>query len=491
MMKPICFPQRSRLCSIALVICASCASTGSGRKPSEVASSSGEHPATILELATTVGSVMNDRTATPLPNNSYSHETAYSAEQIAEPRVYLDGSETYSAIASTDCSGWVSFVVGTVSPLHEAVLRSQQHLPQYNEAQPDGFALQESQRAWPRAFVLSNYFRASHAKATGFQRVVGYEYLEYGDLAAYAMGRYTDPSDSSLQKPKDTGHTFIVVGSPAVVDPSVGNYDGNGTLARRTDKVIAVPVVDSSSTPHFGQDSRTNAEGKFELPDRVPYEKAKAGGIGAGTMWFALDKRGRVLQRRIGPNDKYKDVIIGAARLQTSIELVPEILDEDGKLVVEIFDNSPAEYRGATYGRLPVHLTGQGGIRFAGGGRLVLNGESSFTGGVTVESGELVVESDTGLGAGDVEVLGGTVRLERAALGDEAQLRLAQKLRDGAVHLGFSGQDVAKSLQIGDELHECGTWGSFESDAQFTDPRFSGRGMLLLKAKPGQDCSKQ
>jgi autotransporter-associated beta strand protein len=460
------------------------------RDTAQTATSAGEHPADILELVTTVNAVLNDRTATPPPNNSYSHETAYGPEQLAEPRVYLDGTETYSAVASTDCSGWVSFIVNTVSPLHEAVLQSQRRLAEYNQTYSDGFELKERERAWPRAFVLANYFRADHAKATGFQRIQHYEQLEFGDLAAYAMGRYTDPADTDLKKPKDTGHTFVVVGSPSVIDPNTEGYDANGTLARRADKVIAVPIIDSSSLPHFDPDSRKNAEGGFSLPARIPYPKAKAGGIGAGTAWFALDKNGRVLQRRLGPGAEYIDVVIGAARLQTVISLVPEILDEEGNLVVEIYDNSPVEYRGATYGRLPVTLTGQGGIRLVGGGRLFLTGQSDFTGGVTVDSGELVVESETALGAGDVEIRGGAVKLNRAALGDEAKLRLAKKLRDGAVHLGFTGKDVLHSLQIGDKVHRCGTWGGFESDAMFTDTRFSGRGMLELTAEPGDDCKK-
>ena len=61
------------------------------------------------------------------------------------------------------------------------------------------------------------------------------------------MGRYTDPSDTSLTKPKDTGHTFIIVGSPTIVDPSTAGYDGEGTLSRRADIVIAVPIIDSRS----------------------------------------------------------------------------------------------------------------------------------------------------------------------------------------------------------------------------------------------------
>lgn len=475
---------------VACILFAACASSASGRRPAAIAPPASEHPGDILELVTTVDRVLNDRNASPPPNNTYSHETAYGPDQLAEPRVYLETTEEFSALSSTDCSGWVSFVVNTVSPLHEAVLQSQRRLSEYNRVYEDGFELKEGQRPWPRAFVLTNYFRSDHLQWTGFERVERYQDLQLGDLAAYSMGRYTEPSDASLLKPKDTGHTFIIAGPPTIVDPSTPGYDGNGTLTRRADKVIAVPIVDSSSTPHFDPDSRKNERGEFELPPRSPYPKAKAGGVGAGTAWFALDKRGRALQRRLGPDGEYFDVVIGAVRLRQTILLTPEILDEEGNLVVEIYENAPLEYGGANYGRLPIHLTGEGSIRFAGGGRFVLNGNSDFEGSVTVDAGELVVDSETALGTGDIEMRGGTLELNHAAIDDRASLRLAAKLRDGAVHLGFERTDTVHSLQVGHTVHRCGTWGGIGSEAAFIDPRFTGPGMLELTAEPSDRCEK-
>jgi len=431
---------------------------------------------------------MNDRDADPPPHNTYSHETAYGPDHLAKPRVHLIPTEDFSALASTDCSGWVSFVMNTVSPLHEAVLQSQRRLPEYNQAYSDGFELKEGKRPWPRAFVLTNYFRSEHVQVTGFERVERYEDLELGDLASYSMGRYTDPPDTDLLKPKDTGHTFIIVGSPTIVDPSTPGYDGEGTLSRRADTVIAVPIVDASSTPHFDPDSRKNEQGEFTMPPRNPYPKAKAGGIGEGTAWFALDGKGRVLQRRLGPSSEYLDVVIGAARLRETISLVPHILDDEGYLVVEIFDNVLSEYIGTTYGRRPIDLHGEGGIRFVGVGPLVLNGDSDFKGGLIVEAGELVVDSEAALGTGDVELRGGTLRLNHAAIDDRASLRLSDKTQDGAVHLGFTGTDSLHTLQIGDTVHRCGTWGGVASEATFVDPRFSGPGMLELTAEPGDEC---
>jgi autotransporter-associated beta strand protein len=479
--------------ALLLVLCVllgGCAANASGRGRRAIPPSATEHPGDIHELVTTVDRRLNDREASPPPNNTYSHETAYSPTALTEPRVYLEPTEDFSALASTDCSGWVSFVINTVSPLHEAVLRAQRRLPKYNRTYRDGFELNESERTWARAFVLTNFFRSRHSVTVGFERVRHYEDLELGDLAAYSMGRYTDPSDASLIKPKDTGHTFVIVGSPTIVDPSTPDYDGGGTLSRRADEVIAVPIVDSSSTPHFDPDSRKNAEGEFSLPPRSPYPKAKAGGIGTGTAWFALDRKGRVLQRRLGPSSEFIDVVIGAARPRETIALVPEILDHEENLVVEIYHNAPREHGGAYYGTLPVDLTGNGGIRFVGGGRLVLNGNSDFTGGVIVESGELVVDSQSALGTGDVELRGGTLRLNHAAIDDRASLHLSERLQDGAVNLGFAGADSIHTLRVGDEVHRCGTWGGVASEAMFVDARFSGPGMLELTAEPRDECAR-
>ena len=444
----------------------------------------------IVTFAAAVSGALNSRSAEPAPSNSYSYETAYGPDELAEPPVYLAPTETYSGLASTDCSGWVSFVVNTVSPLHEAVLQSQGRLPAYNQVYSDGFALEEGQRPWSRAFVLTNFFRAEYAKSSGLAPVLRFEALRSGDIGAYAMGRYVDPSDASLIKTTDTGHTFIVMGPPSIVDPNTPDYDGKGTLSIQAVKVIAVPVIDSSSAVHFDPDARKNEQDQYSLPASSPYPDAKPGGVGIGTLWFALDGDGRVLQRRIGPGETYDDVVVGAARLQNVISLDPEILDDRGDLLVKIFDNSPSEFDGSSLGPAPIDLTGAGGIRLADG-RLSLNGRSDFSGGVTVDSGELVAESDSALGTGDVDVRGGALTLRSAALGDTANLHLSDVLEVGAVRLDFSGTDIVGTLQIGDSVHRCGTWGAVGSGAMFTDAVFSGSGVLQLADEPIDGCNRE
>ena len=285
---------RTRLAVLFFV--ASCASAQRGpstfedREPRRAtADSSQQLSKAMVQFSTSVAQALNDDLTKPPPSNSYSHQRLLGPrKRLGEPHVQLDPTDGHSALASTDCSGWLSFVLNTVSPLHEAVLQSQRRWDEHNRGYSGGFALRESRRPWSRAFVVAQYLRSDHAKVTGFEPVTNFEDLQPGDIGAYAMGRYAKPSDESRPTPRDTGHVFVVVGPPTVLDPTSRGYDGRGTLQEEAAKVIAVPVVDSSSIIHFDPDSRKNEEGRYSLPKVRPESRAKAGGVGTGTIWFAF-----------------------------------------------------------------------------------------------------------------------------------------------------------------------------------------------------------
>jgi len=413
-------------------------------------------------------------------SNSYSHQRLYGPRRrLGEPLVQLESREGAPSFVSTDCSGWLSFVLNTISPLHEATLQSQRRLPEYNQSYAGGFTLRERWRPWARAFVVTQYLRTDYAEETGFELVENFEELQPGDIGAYAMGRYVKPSDQDRPKPKDTGHVFIVVGTPTVVDPETPNYDGRGTLSDKAAKVIAVPVVDASSIVHFDPDSRTNEKGRFTMPEVTPHPRAKPGGVGGGTIWLALTEEGHAIQRRLGPRQKFRVVLARAARLRGEISLDGDILDDGGALLVRVFDTAPQEFRGRAFGNTPIHLTGEGGVRLVGG-RLVLNGQNDFSGGVTVESGELIVGSRTGLGRGDVFIQGGSVVLESPPSAASSALTLAKGLEKGTLRLDFKGRGQVGALRLNGESYRCGTWGGPDSRADIVDPVFSGPGMLVV-----------
>ena len=471
-----------------LLLVASCATGNRGPAPVEggrarraAPDTSAELSESIVRFSTSATEALNDD-GKPPASNTYSHQRLLGPRRrLGDPQVDLRPTDAHSALASTDCSGWLSFALNTVSPLHEAVLQSQRRLGEHNRVYSEDFALRESRRPWSRAFVVARFLRSDHAEATGFDPVTSFEDLQPGDIGAYAMGRYAKPSDESRPKPRDTGHVFVVTGRPAVVDPATHGYEGRGTLQDDAVKVIAVPVVDSSATAHFDPDSRKNEEGRYASPAVRPHPRARAGGVGTGTIWFALNEEGRVLQRRLGPHQKYRPVLARAARLRGRIELEEPVLDAGGALLVRVFDSAPPEFDGASYGDVPVHLTGSGGLRLAHG-RVVLKGQNDFSGGVVVQSADLIAASPTALGTGDVLVRGGSVTLQKPAIADSATLRIAHGLPDGTVRLDFRGRNAVRALQIGDTIHRCGTWGGPESGAAQVDPVFSGRGVLELGA---------
>jgi autotransporter-associated beta strand protein len=469
------------VCGALLLTVVSCGSPQRRAEHVERKSETREPADTSAELVERMVGFSNrviDELSDGATSNSYSHQRLYGPRRrLGEPLVQLESTDSGPAFVSTDCSGWLSFVLNTVSPLHEAAMQSQRRLPEHNRAYSNGFALRERWRPWARAFVVTQYLRADYAERTGFEPVADFEALQPGDIGAYAMGRYAKPTDESRPKPKDTGHVFVVTGTPTVVDPKTPNYDGRGTLSPKATKVIAVPVVDSSSIVHFDPDSRANEKGWFSLPDVTPHPRAKPGGVGGGTIWLALSEEGHAIQRRLGPRQRFRPVLARAARLRGEISLDEAILDDGGALLVRVFDTSPREYAGLELGETPVHLTGEGGLRLVGG-RLVLNGDNEFSGGVTVESGELIVGSRTGLGLGDVTVRGGTVRVNTAPAADSATFNLAEGLPEGSLRLDYRGRGVVRGLRIGNESHRCGTWGGPDSHAKFVDPVFSGSGML-------------
>jgi hypothetical protein len=443
----------------------------------------------VVRFSVSVIEALNEHHLKPPPSNSYSHQRLLGPrKRLGEPQVQLELSDAHSLLASTDCSGWLSFVLNTVSPLHEAVLQSQRRREEHNRAYSDHFVLRESRRPWARAFVVAQHLRSDLANTTGFEPVTNFEDLQPGDIGAYAMGRYAKPSDEDRPKPRDTGHVFVVAGPPTVVDPSTHDYDGRGTLREDAAKVIALPVVDSSATLHFDPDSRKNGEGRYSPPKIRPHSRVRAGGVGVGTIWFALSEEGRVLQRRLGPHQKFRPVLARAARLHGRIFLEEDVLDGGDALVVRVFDNSPSEFDGASYGEVPVHLSGSGGLRLVSG-RLVLKGHNDFSGGVTVQAADLIAASPTALGVGDVVVRGGTMTLREPAIASSATLSIAEGLPEGAIRLEFEGGDVVHALQIGDRMHRCGTWGGPESGAMFVDPVFSGPGVLELSAKALEACA--
>jgi autotransporter-associated beta strand protein len=102
-----------------------------------------------------------------------------------------------------------------------------------------------------------------------------------------------------------------------------------------------------------------------------------------------------------------------------------------------------------------------GGLAKSGSGTLALSGANSYTGDTFVQAGQLQVGNPFLADAAAVHVQNGST-----------------------LHLGFSGNDVVRSLFLNGLPQAEGIWGAEGSGAQFTSPLLSGSGLLHVTATP-------
>lgn len=232
--------------------------------------------------------------------------TAYSYKfsadgSITQPAAPLQGADGVPMIslggaagtyAFTDCSGWVSFALDSVAPVHQAVAAAARTALAFNQgaiatADHKAVLLEEAKEwGWARADVLANLF--DHATGqNGFTKIASFADLQPGDLIAYALGIYAKPegdttADAGLTKAADTGHTMIVVDTPHLVT-GPDALDGSHHESPDVVAVYAVPVVDSSSLRHF---TTPEPDGRnYQVPAGTPsWLDAKNGGLGTGTI---------------------------------------------------------------------------------------------------------------------------------------------------------------------------------------------------------------
>ena len=344
----------------------------------------------------------------------------------------------------TDCSGWVNYALSSVAPLHQAVLAAERldaifnpgNVTAYNGAQ---VTINEAAQPWARADVLSYFFNANNGLAvggSGFTSVTDFSTLQAGDIIAYATGIYTDPSnayaptDPTLGATSDTGHTMIVTSAPVAVPLADWGYYGstnptpgvaNAGLDPTTTAVYAVSVVDSSNIAHFANipgftepQADTRSYGAVQanppnLPNTVPQNQLQVGGLGAGTIWFAVNSSGAIQFRfdvgdpwfpnTSGASGAANAVSISVGRMTNSINLSGSML-QNNRLVVNTLPNAAPVLQGTTYDTQSETLTGGGGLWVQGGGSLKLGGGNSFTGGIVLNGATVELSAAASAGTG-------------------------------------------------------------------------------------------
>lgn len=448
-------------------------SVASGHSIPEAAASGPLSPDTGASLGAFAAAVATKVAATG--------ERAYSYHTIGKGADSAPDVDPAWGSAFTDCSGWVSFALNSVSPLHEAVAAAHRTEGKFNQgtvktAGGDSVTLAEATAwGWARAEVLTDLFKNADG-ANGFAKVANFADLRAGDVIAYALGIYSDPTgdintNPGLVKKGDTGHTMVVTGTPVrVTDPA--ELAKHANLSADVAAVYAVPVVDSSDKRHFKspQNDTRNYDALPADDPRTGPNGDQGGGVGTGTIWFAVNAAGEPVQFCLGASDGWQPPSSGeassiaAVRLTDTIDLGQTDL-QDGKLVVRVYPKASPTLDGVDYA-VPEHLTGAGGLKVTGGGTLSLGAGNAFTGSAEVEGGTtLAVGADDALGAAGNRLAldgGATLRITApltfdhavSVAGDAAVLDLAGNLVriSGALSVAAGATLEVASGSAGGEL---------------------------------------
>jgi autotransporter-associated beta strand protein len=237
-----------------------------------------------------------------------------------------------------------------------------------------------------------------------------------------------------------TGTLILAADADGTADPS----GGGGSLGYND---LAVQLGDSLTQPSDTMALLT------EGASRLVTHLLNVNAYGAGTT--------------IGANDQGSPVFSGGVVLATNLQLLAQ-----GAANVT-FSGSISD--GGTGQRLTK----------VGTGTVTLTAANTYSGATTVSEGTLDVQSDGGLGSGNVTVVdGATLILElgvaNSYIGPAADLLLSGPAP--VVNLKFKGTNPIHSLSFdgGATYAAAGTWGSPTSGAANTDSRFTGTGVLQV-----------
>lgn len=123
---------------------------------------------------------------------------------------------------------------------------------------------------------------------------------------------------------------------------------------------------------------------------------------------------------------------------------------------------------------------------------VTLTGNNLYSGGTSLNSATaaLIVQSDGGLGTGNVTVNGGTLTLQSGVtnqyIATTGKLSLAASLAAGSINLNYTGTDQIAGLSFdgGSTWAASGTWGAAGSGATNISSLFTGTGVLTVVPEP-------
>ncbi len=177
----------------------------------------------------------------------YSHHHAPAGKQVR-----FNGD---SCTASTDCSGFVSYVLHKVAPKHYSAVHDW-----------------ERKTPYPQAKAYETFFAQldTSSPQEGWIKIRNFRELKRGDIIAWRIPKKPE------HKGGNTGHVMIVAEKPLEVKEV--SLDGQQV------RCVDVPVIDSSSVDHFAPE---------ELPPHAHQEHRD--GLGKGTIRLIIDSDDRAI----------------------------------------------------------------------------------------------------------------------------------------------------------------------------------------------------
>jgi hypothetical protein len=211
-----------------------------------------------------------DQVFDDVTNNHYRHLHEKADEQVT----FSDQSH---CSVSTDCSGFVSYLVNSIAP------------KQYE------MVLQKSGRSHPRARDYATFITSltPEKSENGWLRLTNFRDLRRGDIIAWA--KRVDPDATNKKAP--SGHVLVVAEQPTIVSESAVRTSeaeipvGNLKTANEPEefqvekfRYVTVSVIDSSSVKHFP-------------PEILPPNAGQRtrDGVGKGNVRLILDSSDSVI----------------------------------------------------------------------------------------------------------------------------------------------------------------------------------------------------
>ncbi|MBV1774775.1 hypothetical protein KSF73_03490 [Burkholderiaceae bacterium DAT-1] len=212
-----------------------------------------------------------DDVATHLNDTAYTHKPG--AADPAGPDVQRMPNGRYSV--HTDCSGWVTWLVQQKRP--EALISLRNEMLRLG-----------AKRKWPQAYVWQHLFtRLGGGRDLFWVGIADLRAAQPGDILSWCSDQYCDTRQEGGAHSDNTGHVAIVAAPPVVLDEareralreSLESHDAE--LPPNTSSVYMVNVIDSSTTRHYDDQTRSKFVG--------------TSGLGKGAIYIAVDENGKPL----------------------------------------------------------------------------------------------------------------------------------------------------------------------------------------------------